>query len=129
MLNKKNKEKIIKKYQTHKNDTGSPQVQIAVLTEEIKSLTKHLKIHKKDNSSRRGLIKKINERKKLLKYFQRENEQEFKKLAISLKLRIAKRLQRDEDEKKRLNDLMEEEKEEKRKRIENAKKEKEAKNK
>ena len=75
MLDKKNKEKVIKKYQTHESDTGSAQVQIAILTEEIKQLTKHLQVHKKDYSSRRGLIRKVNERHKLVRYLSREDKE------------------------------------------------------
>ncbi len=59
MLDKKKKLKLIEKFKTHKNDTGSPEVQIAILTEEIKELTRHLKENKKDFSSRRGLISKF----------------------------------------------------------------------
>ena len=59
MMTKKDKEKLIKKFRTHDTDTGSPQVQIAILTEEIKQLTDHLKMHKHDFSSRRGLLKKV----------------------------------------------------------------------
>ncbi len=77
MLTQKKKEKIIIKYQTHKSDTGSPQVQIAILTAEIEDLTKHMRDHKKDYSSRRGLIKKVNERRRLLKYLEREDEKVF----------------------------------------------------
>lgn len=100
MLEKKTKEKIIKKYRVHDTDTGSPQVQIAILTEEIKELTEHLKQHKHDFSSRRGLLKKVSERRKLLKYLQKENSDQFKELAIKLKLRIAQKLQAEEDEEK-----------------------------
>jgi small subunit ribosomal protein S15 len=100
MLNKKNKEKIIKKFRIHETDTGSPQVQIAILTEEIKELTEHLKVHKHDFSSRRGLLKKVGERRKFLKYLQKENFDEFKKLAEQLKLRIAQKLQAEEEEEK-----------------------------
>jgi len=101
MLDKKAKERIIKKYRVHETDTGSSQVQIAILTEEIKELTEHLKIHKHDFSSRRGLLKKVSERRKLLKYLQRENAEQFKILAEKLKLKIAKRLQEEEDERKK----------------------------
>jgi len=72
MLDKKAKEKIIEKFKTHDQDTGSAQVQIAILTAEIKDLTDHLKMHKKDFSSRRGLLRKVNERRKLLRYMLRE---------------------------------------------------------
>lgn len=87
MLTKKQKENIIKKYATHKNDTGSPQVQIAILTAEVADLTKHLRSHKKDHSSRRGLIRKVNERRRLLKYLEREDEKAWKKLKEALKLK------------------------------------------
>ncbi len=100
MLNKKNKEKIIKKFRVHATDTGSPQVQIAILTEEIKELAEHLKKHKHDFSSRRGLLKKVGERRKFLKYLQKENFNEFKKLAEKLKLKIAQKLQAEEEEEK-----------------------------
>lgn len=86
MLERKDKEKIIEKFRTHASDTGSPQVQIAILTAEIKDLTEHLKMHKKDFSSRRGLLRKVNERRKLIKYLQREAPKEFAKLAEKLKL-------------------------------------------
>jgi small subunit ribosomal protein S15 len=102
MLDKKNKEKIIKKFRIHDTDTGSSQVQIAILTEEIKELTEHLKNHKHDFSSRRGLLKKVSERRKLLKYLQKENAEQFKELADKLKLKIAQKLiEEDEEEKKK----------------------------
>jgi small subunit ribosomal protein S15 len=98
MLEKKTKEKIIKKYRTHETDTGSPQVQIAILTEEIKDLTEHLKVHKHDFSSRRGLLKKVGERRKLLKYLQKENNEQFLDLASKLKLKIAQKMTEEEEE-------------------------------
>jgi small subunit ribosomal protein S15 len=100
MLDKKIKEKIIKKYRVHDTDTGSTQVQIAILTEEIKELTEHLKQHKHDYSSRRGLLKKVGERRKLLKYLQKENETQFRELAEKLKLKIANKLIAEEEEAK-----------------------------
>lgn len=100
MLEKKIKEKIIKKYQTHPNDTGSSQVQIAILTAEIEELTEHLKRHKHDFSSRRGLLRKVAERRRLLKYLQKEDEQAFIELAKKLKLKIANKMILDEEEKK-----------------------------
>lgn len=90
MLDKKKKDRIIEKYKTHKSDTGSPEVQIAILTAEIKELTEHLKEHKKDYSSRRGLIKKVAQRRRLLQYLQRENEKSYEN--ITKKLKIKKRL-------------------------------------
>lgn len=86
MLDVKKKQKIIEKFRTHESDTGSPQVQIAILTTEIKDLTGHLKEHKKDFSSRRGLIKKVNERRRLLKYLEREDLKAYEKLTQSLDL-------------------------------------------
>jgi len=86
MLDPKAKQKIIEKFRTHASDTGSPQVQIAILTHEIKELTKHLKDHKKDHSSRRGLIKKVNERRRLLKYLEREDAKGYAKLLQELGL-------------------------------------------
>ena len=70
MLDKKAKTRIINKYKTHDTDTGSTSVQVAILTEEIKQLSDHLKDHKQDHSSRRGLLKKVSERRRLLKYLQ-----------------------------------------------------------
>lgn len=101
MLDKKIKEKIIKKFRVHDTDTGSSQVQIAILTEEIKQLTEHLKKHKHDFSSRRGLLKKVGERRKLLKYLQKENAEQFKELAEMLKLKIAQKLEEEEEEEKK----------------------------
>jgi len=90
-LTKGQKDRIIKKFQTHKSDTGSAEVQIAILTSEIKQLTSHMKKHKHDYSSRLGLIKKVQERKRLLTYLERENEDSYKKLVKTLKLKIAKK--------------------------------------
>lgn len=106
MLDKKAKQKIIDKFKIHKTDTGSSQVQIAILTEEIRQLTEHLKQHKHDHSSRRGLLKKVGERRRLLKYLQKEDEKSFKDLAQQLKLKIAKKMIEEEDEKKRLEQEM-----------------------
>jgi len=86
MLDKKTKERIIKKFRVHDTDTGSPQVQIAILTEEIKELTDHLKNHKHDFSSRRGLLKKVGERRRLLKYLEREDKNGHAELMEKLKL-------------------------------------------
>jgi small subunit ribosomal protein S15 len=91
MIDKKKKQQIIKKFAVHENDTGSSEVQIALLTEEIKSLTEHLKAHKKDFSSRRGLLRKVAERRRLLRYLERENPAGFDELVKRLKLKIAKR--------------------------------------
>ncbi len=104
MLEKKAKQRIIAKFRTHENDTGSSQVQIAILTEEITNLTSHLQAHKQDHSSRRGLLKKVNERRKLLKYLQKEDEAAFQDLAIKLKLKIAKKMIAEEEERKRIEE-------------------------
>lgn len=98
MLDKKKKDKIIAKFKTHPNDTGSSEVQIAILTEEIKELTKHLKQHKKDFSSRKGLIKKVSQRRKLLRYLGRENPEIFNKIVKELKINITKRKDKFEEE-------------------------------
>jgi len=91
MIDKKKKAQIIKKFATHEKDTGSSEVQIALLTEEIKNLTEHLKIHKKDFSSRRGLLRKVAERRKLLKYLEKENAESFADLVDKLKLKVVKK--------------------------------------
>lgn len=102
MLAKEAKQRIINKFKIHKNDTGSSQVQIAILTAEIEELSEHLKIHKHDHSSRRGLLKKVGERRRLLKYLQKEDEISFMDIAKKLKLKIAKKMIEEEDEKKRI---------------------------
>ncbi len=102
MLDKKVKQRIINKFKTHDADTGSTPVQIAILTEEIKQLTDHLKKHKHDHSSRRGLLRKVGERRKLLKYLQKEDEKAFENIAKKLKLKIAKKMIEEEQEKQRL---------------------------
>ena len=86
MLQADKKKRIIEKFKTHATDTGSPQVQIAILSEEIKELTEHLKTHKKDFSSRRGLIKKVGERRRLMKYLKRENQKAYDDLMAKLKI-------------------------------------------
>jgi small subunit ribosomal protein S15 len=106
MLDKKTKQRIINKFRVHKTDTGSTQVQVAILTEEIKQLTEHLKSHKHDHSSRRGLLKKVGERRRLLKYLQKEDEKAFNELAKKLKLKIAKKMIEDEQEKLRIEQEM-----------------------
>lgn len=87
MLTKKEKDKLIEKFKTHKSDTGSAEVQIAILTEEIKRLTEHLQSHKKDFSSRRGLLRKVGLRRRLLKYLEKDNPKSYENLAKKLKLK------------------------------------------
>ena len=85
-LEKEDKQKIIKEWQRFEGDTGSPEVQIAILTERIKQITEHLKKHRKDIHSRYGLIKLVGKRKRLLRYLKRENfvkyQEVLKKLGI-----------------------------------------------
>ena len=87
MLLKSEKDAIIKKYAIHEGDTGSPEVQIAVLTEEINRLTEHFKEHKHDYHSQRGLMKKVGRRKNLLAYLQKKDLDRYKKLIAELGLR------------------------------------------
>ncbi|MBC7195193.1 MAG: 30S ribosomal protein S15 [Caldisericia bacterium] len=87
MLDKKEKQEIIEKYRLHDKDTGSPEVQIAILTEKIKRLSEHLKEHKKDHSSRRGLLKMVGRRRKLLNYLKEKDYDKYLQLIESLNLR------------------------------------------
>ncbi len=89
MLSAKEKNAIIKKYQIHKDDTGSPEVQIAILTKEIEQVSEHLKIHRKDNHSRRGLLKMVGNRRRLMRYLKNEDQKRYEKIADKLKLKIA----------------------------------------
>lgn len=84
---KEQKTKVIKEFKTTENDSGSSVVQIAVLTERIKNLTTHLIANKKDNSSKRGLEKMVNTRKKLLKYLQKTNKTSYEEIIKKLGLR------------------------------------------
>lgn len=86
MLNTDKKTKIIKKFATAKGDTGSPEVQIAILTERINELTSHLKLHKKDNHSRKGLLKMVSKRRRLLNYLRSKAEDRYRTLLKSLNL-------------------------------------------
>ncbi len=78
---------LIKEYATSKGDTGSPEVQVAILTERINNLTEHFKGHKKDNHSRRGLLKMVATRRSLLDYTRRKNEDRYKSLIERLGIR------------------------------------------
>ena len=91
MLDKKKKDKLIDKFKTHDNDTGSPEVQVAILSAEIIELTEHLKEHRKDFSSRRGLIRKVNQRRKLLRYLEKTDVKSFENIVKKLKIKIARR--------------------------------------
>ncbi len=90
MLDRDKKQKIIKKYQLHEGDTGSSEVQIAILSAEIDELVDHLKTHAKDHSSRRGLLRKVGERRRLLRYLKKENQTSYEGLVKKLKLKQAK---------------------------------------
>ena len=81
------KEKILTDYKTHGSDTGSSQVQIALLTQRITELTEHFKIHKKDNNSRRGLLVMVSRRRKLLDYLKRRDINEYHEIIKKLGLR------------------------------------------
>ena len=81
------KSELIKKYATKENDTGSAEVQVAVLTTRIVNLTDHFKIHKKDNHSRRGLLKMVSQRRKILDYVKSKDEPRYKNLIEQLGIR------------------------------------------
>ncbi len=87
MLDVKKKQSIIKKYQTHVGDTGSSEVQIAILTAEIEELIGHLKLHPKDHSSRRGLLRKVSSRRHLMRYLKKENAESYEALMKKLKIK------------------------------------------
>jgi len=87
MLKTKEKQKIIEKIKTHETDTGSADVQIGILTEEIKKLVKHLKKHLKDNHSRRGLLGMVSKRKQLLNYLEKTNEKRYNSIVKKLELK------------------------------------------
>ncbi len=81
------KQEIIAKYGRNENDTGSSEVQIALLTERINQLTEHLKTHKKDHSSRLGLLKLVGQRRRLMRYFKKKDKESYNKLVESLGIR------------------------------------------
>ncbi len=86
-LSKERKQEIIEAFKTHDGDTGSPEVQVAILTERINYLTEHFRIHKKDHHSRRGLLKMVAQRKKLLNYLKKKDQQRYERLIERLGLR------------------------------------------
>ena len=87
MLDKAAKEEIVKKYGVHEGDTGSPDVQIALLTARISYLTEHLKEHKKDHHSRRGLLKMVGQRRRLLSYLSKKDITRYREIIAQLNLR------------------------------------------
>ncbi|MBP8613211.1 MAG: 30S ribosomal protein S15 [Candidatus Atribacteria bacterium] len=87
MITKEQKEEIFKKFGRHEGDTGSPEVQIAILTFRIENLTQHLQQYKKDYSSRRGLYKLVGERRKLLNYLKETDRERYERIIKELNLR------------------------------------------
>ena len=87
VLKKDRKEKLIEEYKSHHKDTGSPSVQIALLTERINQLNEHFKVHKKDFHSRRGLLVLVGRRRRLLDYLKKHNLNEYQSLIKKLDLR------------------------------------------
>lgn len=86
-LAKETKERILTEYRTHEADTGSPEVQIALLSQRINELTEHFKTHKKDNHSRRGLLKMVSQRRSLLDYLKGKDIERYHEVVSRLKLR------------------------------------------
>jgi small subunit ribosomal protein S15 len=86
-LDKADKQKIISKYRQHESDTGSPEVQIALLTGRIEYLTKHLQTHRKDHHSRRGLLKMVGQRRRLLNYLRAKDIERYRALIADLGIR------------------------------------------
>jgi small subunit ribosomal protein S15 len=87
MLTKDQKNEVVSDFKTHEGDTGSPEVQIALLTRRIDELTEHLKIHRKDHASRRGLLKMVGTRSALLKYISKRDVGRYRKIISRLGLR------------------------------------------
>ena len=81
------KQDLIQKFRSHESDTGSPEVQVALLTQRINYLTEHFKFHKKDHASRRGLLKMVGQRRRLLSYLKIKNRDRYSKLIGDLGLR------------------------------------------
>ena len=86
-IKKDTKKEIISKFATNEKDTGSAQVQIAVLSERISNLTEHFKLHKHDNHSKKGLVALVNKRKKLLSYITKKDNDKYKEIIKELKIR------------------------------------------
>jgi small subunit ribosomal protein S15 len=86
-LNSEEKRSIIEEFRSHEKDTGSPEVQIALLTKRIEDLTEHLKLHKKDHHSRRGLLKMVGKRRRLLDYLKEKDPERYRQVIQKLGLR------------------------------------------
>ena len=87
MITKDEKQALIEQYKTHEGDTGSPEVQIAILTHRIATLTEHLKVNKKDHHSRRGLLKMVGHRRNLLNYLQKKDINRYREIIAKLGIR------------------------------------------
>lgn len=87
VMSKEEKQVIMKKYEAHEKDTGSPEVQIALITERINGLIQHFAVHKKDHHSRRGLLKLVGQRRRFLNYLQRKDVDRYREIIKKLKLR------------------------------------------
>ncbi|MCB6366494.1 30S ribosomal protein S15 [Intestinibacillus massiliensis] len=87
MIRKEDKTAVIEANRTHATDTGSPEVQVAILTERIRELTEHLKVHHKDNHSRRGLLKMVGQRRSMLAYLQKKDVERYRALIKKLGIR------------------------------------------
>lgn len=86
-MQKEEKIEVIKQYALHEGDTGSPEVQIAILTTRINALTEHLKVHKKDHHSRRGLLKMVGQRRNMLNYLQKSDIERYRSIIDKLGIR------------------------------------------
>lgn len=86
-LSQDRKQELVEEFKTHENDTGSPEVQVAILTEQINTLNEHLRDHKKDHHSRRGLLKMVGKRRNLLTYLRNKDVQRYRTLINKLGLR------------------------------------------
>jgi small subunit ribosomal protein S15 len=86
-LTQERKREIIEQFKVHENDTGSPEVQIAILTEQINNLNEHLRVHKKDHHSRRGLLKMVGKRRRLLAYLRNKDVARYREIVKKLGLR------------------------------------------
>jgi len=87
MIQVEKKTELVAKFRVHEKDTGSPEVQVAILSERIAELTEHFKLHKKDHHSRRGLLKMVSQRRRLLDYLKSKDQNRYKKLIDSLGIR------------------------------------------
>ncbi|MFL5322407.1 MAG: 30S ribosomal protein S15 [Myxococcaceae bacterium] len=87
MVEQEKKQELVQKFRTHEKDTGSPEVQVALLSERIGQLTEHFKTHKKDHHSRRGLLKLVGQRRRLLDYLKHKDPNRYKKLIEGLGIR------------------------------------------